>query len=252
MCAPKLIKNTATSRDRIDFAAEESNDVMWEDESDTDTLVQQPLSRTSSVETNGPIGSSFDRNASGRKPCRYKSLEHLTGDSNSVKNKNSLPLIVREGKWQSLEQIRKRQEFSGERSKSLPTSRWQSGEKLDFNRGIGLVELSEKLDALQKSQEDVGIDMNEDLDMLDNSKTDQVVDSYILNNYRNELDFDSAELVKALSPTRKPVPLPRQRKIKDCEQDTPHIVPEETDKQSGEVFKSKVNRFNQLVLLKFL
>lgn len=238
MSAPVLTKTTATSYERIDFASNESaDDVVWDDESDTDTLVQQPLSRTSSIETEGPLGSPFNRNASGRKPCRFKSLEQITGE---VNNKNGLPVIVREGKWHSLEQIRKRQEFSGERSKSLPNSRWQSGEKLDFNKGIGLLELSEKLQALRKSQEQVDIDVNGDSNKFGCSDTDQVVDSYLLSDYRNELDFDNTDLLKALSPTKKPVPRPRQRRDVNKNENTTFPTPERTDNKSGKVSKQKV------------
>lgn len=238
MSAPVLTKTTATSYERIDFASNESaDDVVWDDESDTDTLVQQPLSRTSSIEADGPMGSSFNRNASGRKPCPFKSLEQITG---GVNNKTGLPAIVREGKWHSLEQIRKRHEFSGERSKSLPTSRWQSGEKLDFNKGIGLLELSKKLQALRKSQEEIDGDVNGDSNKFGCSKTDQVVDSYLLSDYRNELDFNNTDLLKALSPTKKPIPLPRQRKDVNNSKHATSAIPEGADNKSGKVSKQKV------------
>ena len=240
MCVPVLTKTTATSYERLDFAANDSNDdVVWEDDSDTDTLVQQPLSRTSSIENNGTTGSPFNRNASGRKACRYKSLEQIIGNSNQKNGKRTLPAILREGKWHSLEQIRKKHQFSGERSKSLPTSRCQSGEKLDFNKGIGLLELSEKLKALSKSQEQMDDDMNGNSNEFVCSKTDQIVDSYLFNDYRNELDFHDTDLIlKALSPAKKPVPLPRQQRSFNELKNNTFPTPDGLHTKSG---KEKVN-----------
>ena len=51
-----------------------------------------------------------------------------------------------------MEQVRKRNDFAGERTRSLPTSRWQSDEGTNFGKGVEFWQLSEKLNALRSSR----------------------------------------------------------------------------------------------------
>ena len=118
---------------------------------------QQQEQQAPNAETNTNIHSSspFNRNSHLRKPCRHKSLEQLFNKSNSKGNRSAWPPIARAGKWNSLEQVRKRNDFVGERTRSLPTSRWQSDEGVNFGKGVELWQLSEKLNALRSSRESV-------------------------------------------------------------------------------------------------
>lgn len=103
---------------------------------------------------------------------RHKSIESLAAemeDRNPAGGKgdrSNWPAIARNGKWNSMEQMHKKNEFAGVRSKSLPASRCQSSESLDFQSGAGLNELSEKLNALKTSQERI-------LSETDNPESDE-------------------------------------------------------------------------------
>ena len=61
-----------------------------------------------------------------------------------------------------MEQVKKRNDFIGERTRSLPTSRWQSDERVNLGQGIGLWQLSEKLNVLRASRESVAELKNDD------------------------------------------------------------------------------------------
>lgn len=146
---------------------EPTSDVMWESDSESDPVPAQPTLHqheqqqqehlTANVETNANniTHSPFVRNSLTRKPCRHKSLEQLFNQSNSKGDRSAWPPIARAGKWNSMEQVKKRNDFIGERTRSLPTSRWQSDERVNLGQGIGLWQLSEKLNVLRASRESV-------------------------------------------------------------------------------------------------
>ncbi|XP_078366530.1 uncharacterized protein LOC144650680 isoform X3 [Oculina patagonica] len=167
--APKLSKLAATPHERHVIIEERADDVLWESDPENEpgpTQPQQqeqqqpheqPQHEAANVETNTNIytHSPFDRNSHLRKPCRHKSLEQLFNKSNSKGDRSAWPSIARAGKWNSMEQVRKRNDFVGERTRSLPTSRWQSDEGINFGKGVGFWQLSEKLNALRSSRESV-------------------------------------------------------------------------------------------------
>lgn len=153
---------------------EPTSDVMWESDSESDPVLAQPTLHqheqqqqehlTANVETNANniTHSPFVRNSLTRKPCRHKSLEQLFNQSNSKGDRSAWPPIARAGKWNSMEQVKKRNDFIGERTRSLPTSRWQSDERVNLGQGIGLWQLSEKLNVLRASRESVAELKNDD------------------------------------------------------------------------------------------
>ncbi|XP_022792269.1 ras and EF-hand domain-containing protein homolog isoform X2 [Stylophora pistillata] len=165
--APKLSKLTATPHEFHVALKEHTSDVMWESDPETDPVPAQPTHHqhehqqqqhlAANVETNASnlTHSPFVRNSLSRKPCRHKSLEQLFNHSNSKGDRSAWPPIARAGKWNSMEQVRRRNDFIGERTRSLPTSRWQSDEKVNLGQGIGLWQLSEKLNVLRASRESV-------------------------------------------------------------------------------------------------
>ena len=143
---------------------------MWESDTESDPVPAQPTppqqqeqqqqqqqeqAENVQTNTNSLAHSPFDRNSLLRKPCRHKSLEQLFNKSNSKGDRSAWPPIARAGKWNSMEQVRKRNDFIGERTRSLPTSRWQSDEGVNFGKGVGFWQLSEKLNALRSSRESV-------------------------------------------------------------------------------------------------
>nr|XP_058949590.1 ras and EF-hand domain-containing protein-like isoform X2 [Pocillopora verrucosa] len=172
--APKLSKLTATPHERHVVLKEPTSDVMWESDSESDPVPAQPTLHqheqqqqehlTANVETNANniTHSPFVRNSLTRKPCRHKSLEQLFNQSNSKGDRSAWPPIARAGKWNSMEQVKKRNDFIGERTRSLPTSRWQSDERVNLGQGIGLWQLSEKLNVLRASRESVAELKNDD------------------------------------------------------------------------------------------
>ncbi|KAM7439151.1 hypothetical protein ABFA07_011420 [Porites harrisoni] len=155
--APKLSKLAATPHDRHVTLQEHTNDVMWESDAEHEPDPAQPTAQQTNGDRNAnnlPTSHSpFDRNSHLRKPCRHKSLEHLFNKSNSKGDRSAWPAIARAGKWNSLEQVRRRNEFVGERTRSLPTSRAQSEEGANFGKGVGVWPLSEKLKSLRSSRE---------------------------------------------------------------------------------------------------
>ncbi|XP_027038446.1 ras and EF-hand domain-containing protein-like isoform X4 [Pocillopora damicornis] len=172
--APKLSKLTATPHERHVVLKEPTSDVMWESDSESDPVPAQPTLHqheqqqqehlTANVETNANniTHSPFVRNSLTRKPCRHKSLEQLFNQSNSKGDRSAWPPIARAGKWNSMEQVKKRNDFIGERTRSLPTSRWHSDERVNLGQGIGLWQLSEKLNVLRASRESVAELKNDD------------------------------------------------------------------------------------------
>lgn len=152
---PKLGKLGATPHAHLEIASiveSTGNDVEWESEPENDTADQQvQLTAETGKEKSVADSSPFNRNSNLRKPCRHKSLEQLQNGSTSKGDRSNWPALARAGMWNSMEQMRKRHEFEGERSKSLPTSRWHSADRIDCN-GAGLWQLSEKLNSLRSSR----------------------------------------------------------------------------------------------------
>lgn len=102
-----------------------------------------------------------------------------------------------------MEQVRKRNDFVGERTRSLPTSRWQSDEGVNFGKGVELWQLSEKLNALRSSRESVA-EVNHD------SKVKIITASHepaVVQNLHSEIQTVNHEDLQQL--IRRP--LPRQR-----------------------------------------
>lgn len=158
--APNLSKLTATANKRHVTLQEDANDVMWESYTEHAPEPAQSTVEQSNIEMNSNsqlhcMQSPFDRNSNLRKPCRHKSLEHLFNKSNGKGDRSAWPSIARAGKWNSMEQVRKRGAFIGQRTGSLPTSRPQSDEGPNFGKEVGFWQLSEKLDALRSSREKV-------------------------------------------------------------------------------------------------
>ena len=98
-----------------------------------------------------------------------------------------------------MEQVRKRNDFVGERTRSLPTSRCQSDEGITFGKGVGFWQLSEKLNALRSSRESV-------LEGKDDSKVKIITASHepaVVRNFHSEIQTVDHEDLEQL--IRKPV-----------------------------------------------
>ena len=194
---------------------ERTNDVVWDSDTEHEPGPSQPQHQQQeqqrqerqapNVETNTNTHSHspFNRNSQLRKPCRHKSLEQLLDKSNSKGDRSAWPSIARAGKWNSMEQVRKRNDFVGERTRSLPTSRWQSDEGINFGKGVGFWQLSEKLNALRSSRESVA-------EGKDDSKVKIIAASHeptVVRNFHSEIQTVNHEDLEQL--IRRPVP--RQR-----------------------------------------
>ena len=196
---------------------ERADDVVWESDTEQEPGPAQPVAPQTNVEidTNRQLQarSPFDRNSNLRKPCRHKSLEQLFNKSNSKGDRSAWPAIARAGKWNSMEQVRRRNDFIGERTRSLPTSRWQSDEGPNFGKGVGFWQLSEKLNALRSSRESVD-DKKDDCkeNILSSSHGHRPVMTVVRNLNTDIQTVNHEELDQLI---RRPVPRPVQRKIKD-------------------------------------
>lgn len=158
--APNLSKLTATANERHVTVQKQGNDVMWEGDTELGPETAQSTVEQSNIEMNSNgqlrrVQSPFDRNSNLRKPCRHKSLEHLLKKSNGKGDRSAWPSIARAGKWNSMEQMRKRGAFIGQRTGSLPAPFPISEEGPNFGKEVGVWQLSEKLDALRSSREKV-------------------------------------------------------------------------------------------------
>ncbi|XP_029211865.2 ras and EF-hand domain-containing protein homolog isoform X2 [Acropora millepora] len=158
--APNLSKLTATANERHVTVQKHANDVMWEGDTELGPETVQSTVEQSNIEMNSNgqlhrLQSPFDRNSHLRKPCRHKSLEHLLNKSNGKGDRSAWPSIARAGKWNSMEQMRKRGAFIGQRTGSLPAPRPISEEGPNYGKEVGICQLSEKLDALRSSREKV-------------------------------------------------------------------------------------------------
>ncbi|XP_067038212.1 uncharacterized protein [Acropora muricata] len=158
--APNLSKLTATANERHVTVQNPANDVMWEGDTELGPDTAQSTVEQSNIEMNSNgqlhrVQSPFDRNSNLRKPCRHKSLEHLLNKSNGKGDRSAWPSIARAGKWNSMEQMRKRGAFIGQRTGSLPAPRPISEEGPNFGKEVGVWQLSEKLDPLRSSREKV-------------------------------------------------------------------------------------------------
>lgn len=156
--APHLSKLTATANVRHVTLQKHANDVMWEGDTEHGPVSPQSTVEQSNIEMNSNgqlhrVQSPFDRNSNLRKPCRHKSLEHLLNKSNGKGDRSAWPSIARAGKWNSMEQMRKRGAFIGQRTGSLPAPRPISDEGPNFGKEVGVWQLSEKLDALRSSRD---------------------------------------------------------------------------------------------------
>ena len=156
--APHFSKLTATANVRHVTLQKHANDVMWEGDTEHGPVSPQSTVEQSNIEMNSNgqlhrVQSPFDRNSNLRKPCRHKSLEHLLNKSNGKGDRSAWPSIARAGKWNSMEQMRKRGAFIGQRTGSLPAPRPISDEGPNFGKEVGVWQLSEKLDALRSSRE---------------------------------------------------------------------------------------------------
>lgn len=143
-----------------------------------------------------------------------------------------------------MEQVRKRNDFVGERTRSLPTSRWQSDEGINSGKGVGFWQLSEKLNALRSSRECVA-------EGKDDSKVKIITASHeppslaVVRNFHTEIQTVNHEDLDQL--IRRPVPRQRifhgenvaERLVNDEE-----IVPAPVDLADG----SGLKRRNSLVI----
>lgn len=194
---------------------ERANDVVWDSDTEHEPGPPQPQHQqqeqqqqeqeAANIERNTNIHahSPFNRNSHLRKPCRHKSLEQLFNKSNSKGDRSAWPSIARAGKWNSMEQVRKRNDFVGERTRSLPTSRWQSDEGINSGKGVGFWQLSEKLNALRSSRESVA-------EGRDDSKVKIIAASHepaVVQNFHSEIQTVNHEDLEQL--IRRPAP--RQR-----------------------------------------
>lgn len=194
---------------------ERANDVVWDSDTEHEPGPPQPQHQqqeqqqqeqeAANIERNTNIHahSPFNRNSHLRKPCRHKSLEQLFNKSNSKGDRSAWPSIARAGKWNSMEQVRKRNDFVGERTRSLPTSRWQSDEGINSGKGVGFWQLSEKLNALRSSRESVA-------EGRDDSKVKIIAASHepaVVQNFHSEIQTVNQEDLEQL--IRRPAP--RQR-----------------------------------------
>lgn len=194
---------------------ERTNDVGWESDTEHEPGLSPPVAEQTNVETNShrvlPSQSPFDRNSHFRRPCRHKSLEQLFNKSNSKGDRSAWPAIARDGKWNSMDQMRRRNDFVGERTRSLPTSRWQSDEGPNFGKGVGFWQLSEKLNALRSSRESVH-------EKKDNCRENVLSSSHppamaVVQNLNTEIETVNREQLDEL--IKRPIPRPRQRNINE-------------------------------------
>ena len=191
--------------------------MVWESDTVHEPAPAQPVAEELNIETNSnsqiQSRSPFDRNSHLRKPCRHKSLEQLFNKSNSKGDRSAWPPIARAGKWNSMEQMRRRNDFIGERTRSLPTSRWQSDEGPNFGKGVGFWQLSEKLNTLRSSKESV-------VEEKDGYKGNIITSSHrlppvmaVVQNLNTEIETVNHDPLDQV--IRRPVPWPTQRKSKD-------------------------------------
>lgn len=191
--------------------------MVWDSDTVHEPVPTQPAAEELNVETNSnsqiQSRSPFDRNSHLRKPCRHKSLEQLFNKSNSKGDRSAWPPIARAGKWNSMEQMRRRNDFIGERTRSLPTSRWQSDEGPNFGKGVGFWQLSEKLNTLRSSKESVA----EEKDVC---KGNIISGSHrlppvvaVVQNLNTEIEKVNRDQLDQI--IRRPVPWPTQRKSRD-------------------------------------
>lgn len=191
--------------------------MVWDSDTVHEPVPTQPAAEELNVETNSnsqiQSRSPFDRNSHLRKPCRHKSLEQLFNKSNCKGDRSAWPLIARAGKWNSMEQMRRRNDFIGERTRSLPTSRWQSDEGPNFGKGVGFWQLSEKLNTLRSSKESV-------VEEKDVCKGNIISGSHrlppvvaVVQNLNTEIEKVNRDQLDQI--IRRPVPWPTQRKSRD-------------------------------------
>lgn len=191
--------------------------MVWDSDTVHEPVPTQPAAEELNVETNSnsqiQSRSPFDRNSHLRKPCRHKSLEQLFNKSNSKGDRSAWPPIARAGKWNSMEQMRRRNDFIGERTRSLPTSRWQSDEGPNFGKGVGFWQLSEKLNTLRSSKESV-------VEEKDVCKGNIISGSHrlppvmaVVQNLNTEIEKVNRDQLDQI--IRRPVPWPTQRKSRD-------------------------------------
>ena len=215
--APKLSKLAATPHDRHVTLQEHTNDVMWESDAEHEPDPAQPTAQQTNGDRNAnnlPTSHSpFDRNSHLRKPCRHKSLEHLFNKSNSKGDRSAWPAIARAGKWNSLEQVRRRNDFVGERTRSLPTSRAQSEEGADFGKGVGVWPLSEKLKSLRSSRESMLERKDDYKDSIVTSSHNHAPVMRVIRNLNTEIETVHAEDLDRF--VTRPDLGPTQRKISE-------------------------------------
>ena len=141
-----------------------------------------------------------------------------------------------------MEQMRKKNEFMGERSRSLPTSRWQSDERIQTGTAVGFWQLSEKLSALRSSKEvlpDEGEDLKPETmkDVLSDPPLTSLAQRFKTETQTSNNDYAS-DLIK------KPVPLPKPRTTNEEVASPPPVSPV----QSSGVESSSLTRRNSLVV----
>ncbi|XP_032237880.2 uncharacterized protein LOC5512636 isoform X7 [Nematostella vectensis] len=219
---PIPAKLGATQHERIKIAGRETNDVIWEDEDEAETERPAGSDGFKRADDNSP----FKRNSILRKPCRHRSLETLDeGEGPTGRgNRSAWPPIARAGKWHSMEQVKRRNDFAGERTRSLPHLRTQSADRLDFSTGEGLTQLAEKLNALQKSAEDVKAQTppNKVTDREAPAPPVPQEDLTSAKSYR--MEEERRALREIIAPLIRPVPAPRTRK-------SAHVEPQEDQTQ---------------------
>ena len=190
---------------------------MWESDGEHEPDPAQPTAQQTNVErkaNNLPKSHSpFDRNSHLRKPCRHKSLEHLFNKSNSKGDRSAWPTIARAGKWNSLEQVRRRNDFVGERTRSLPTSRAQSEEGANFGEGVGVWPLSEKLKSLRSSRESMLERKDDYKDSIVTSSHNHAPVMRVIRNLNTEIETVHAEDLDRF--VTRPDLGPTQRKISE-------------------------------------
>ena len=189
---------------------ERADDVMWESDAEDEPDPAQQVAEQTNVETINTKSqpqshSPFDRNSHLRKPCRHKSLEKLFNKSNSKGDRSAWPAIARAGKWNSMEQVRRRNDFVGERTRSLPTSRWQSDEGPNFGKGVGFWQLSEKLNALRSSRESISKKKDDCKESVVSSSHNHAPLMRVVRNLNTEIqtviDDDLDRLITRLDPS---------------------------------------------------
>ena len=234
---------------------ERANDVVWDSDTGQEPDPAQPQhqpqqlqqeQQAPNVETNTNIHSHspFNRNSHLRKPCRHKSLEQLFNKSNSKGDRSAWPSIARAGKWNSMEQVRKRSDFVGERTRSLPTSRWQSDEGINSRKGVGFWELSEKLNALRSSRESVA-EGKHDSKVKIISASHEPPSMAVVQNLHSEIQTVNHEDLCQL--IRRPVP--RQRIFHGEKVEERHLKDKETSLAPADLADgSSLKRRNSLVI----